>query len=227
VIEIPLEAIMQRPTAEIRSRSTTRVIVAAAALMAAATLARPASAGPILTGTWYEFSFDNPGTAAMGCFPADPAGNICVPSSGTPTTFLDAPPWTFAAGAGGAVLTVTDAFESGDQFEVLDFGIPIGFTSVPGAAVDCGDDPVPCLADVNVSHGFFAMVAGNHSITIAPSAGGFGAAYLIVQAPVPEPATLALLVTGAAMTVWRTRRRRRDVVLARTLMQEHRDSSRG
>ena len=187
-----------------------RAIIFTAALIGGAVLASPVYAGPILSDTWYEFSFGAPGTSATGCSPVDPAGDFCVPSSGTPTTFLDAPPWTFTAGAGGAVLTVTDAFDSDDQFEILDFGVPIGFTSFPGAIVNCGDDPVPCLADPDMSHGFFLMVAGNHSITIAPSAGGFGAGYLIVESAqvVPEPATLVLLGTGTAITVWRKHRRR-------------------
>lgn len=191
--------------------NSTRLITVAAVLIAVATFASPAHAGPILTDTWYEFSFETPGTSAMGCFPNDAAGNFCTPSSGTPTTFLDAPAWTFTAGADGAVLIVTDAFLSGDQFEVLDFGAPIGFTSVPGDAVDCGDDPVPCLADPDMSHGFFLMAAGNHSITIAPSAGEPGSAYLMVDTTqvVPEPATLMLLGTGTAMTLLRARRRRR------------------
>ena len=61
-----------------------------------------------------------------------------------------------------------------------------------------------------MSHGLFAMAAGDHAITIAPSADGFGAGYLIVESAevVPEPATLVLLGTGTAVTFWRTRRRR-------------------
>ena len=49
-----------------------------------------------------------------------PPATLCLPSSGTPTTFVDAPAWTFTAGAGGAVLIGTDAFLSTDQFELLD-----------------------------------------------------------------------------------------------------------
>lgn len=206
-----IEVYMTLTTEHAPEPDTSRVFVLSAALVAGLLLASPAHAGPILTDIWYEFGFDAPGTSATGCFPADPAGNACVPSGGTPTTFLDAPPWTFNAAAGGATLTVTDAFLSGDQFEVLDFGVPLGFTSVPGLAVNCGSDPVPCLADANLSHGFFLMAAGGHSITIAPSAGGFGAGYLILEAVqnIPEPGTVLLFGAGAAATFWRRRRRQR------------------
>ena len=176
-------------------------------------IAAPASAGPIAVDTWYEFSFGAPGTGANGCFPDDPAGDFCLPSSGTPTIFADAPAWTFTAGAAGATFTVTDAFASGDTFEILDFGVPQGFTSAFVPNEDCGDDPVPCLADPNMSHRVYALAAGNHSITIAVGDGGFGAAYFLLQGdagngqPVPEPATLGLVAVGIATTIRRRVRR--------------------
>jgi hypothetical protein len=166
------------------------------ALFVCLALSSPALAGPILLNTFYEFSFTDPGIGARGCDPADPAGEFCIPSSGTPTTFLDAPPWTFTA-AQGIALTVTDAFASGDQFEVLDFGVPLGFTSVPVLGLDCGDDPVPCLATPGISSAVFILAGGDHSITIAPllSPGGGGAGYLRISA-VPEPGTWSLLAVG-------------------------------
>jgi PEP-CTERM motif-containing protein len=173
-------------------------------------LATPALAGPIAVDNYYEFGFDDLGTLATGCDPADPAGAFCSSSSGTPTTFLDAPAWTFTSGATGSTLTVTDAFVSGDRFQIFDFGVSIGFTSASGTGVDCGDDPVPCLADPNISHGAFGFASGAHSITIGVAEGGFGVAYLLLQdggAPVPEPATLLLLATGAGVTLYRRRQR--------------------
>jgi hypothetical protein len=180
--------------------------------------AAPAIAGPVAPGIFSEFGFTDPGVSSTGCAPADPAGIFCTPSSGTPTVFLDAPPWTFDAAAGGATLTVIDAFESGDRFEVLDLGIPIGFTSVPAAAgaVDCGDDPVVCLATAGMSTGVFALAAGPHSITIAPtlSPSFLGAAYLRIDGPTvaaPQPVSLLVLAAGViAAGFWsRTRRCRR------------------
>jgi hypothetical protein len=188
-----------------------RFIAAALALM----LVAPAAyAGAIASDTWGEFSFGDAGTLARGCDPADPAGGFCIPSGGTPTIFLDAPAWTFVA-AGDVVLTITDAFLSGDQFEVFDFGVSLGLTSSPAGSglVDCGDDPVVCLGTSGISHGTFALAAGVHAITVrVASSDGGGAGYLLVSGGnnVPEPATLALLVLAlAALVAQRARVRTR------------------
>jgi PEP-CTERM motif len=174
--------------------------------------ATPASAGPISVDTYYQFGFSTAGIFATGCDPDDPAGPFCIPSSGTPTTFLDAPAWSFMSGATGSTLSVTDAFLAGDRFQIFDFGLSIGLTSVPVAGTDCGDDPVPCLVDPGMSHGVFALASGAHSITLAPTlSGGGGTGYLLLEdgggpTAVPEPATLVLLTTGAGMAYYRRRR---------------------
>ena len=172
--------------------------------------ATPAFAGPIAVDTYYEFGFGDVGDPATGCDPADPAGPFCSESTGTPTTFLTAAPWTFTSGATGSTLTVTDAFLSGDRFQIFDFGIPVGLTSAPAAGFDCGDDPVPCLADSNMSHGSFVFGSGVHFIAIRVVEGGFGSGYLLLQdggaEAVPEPATLVLLATGAGAALYRRRR---------------------
>jgi len=156
-----------------------------------------AGAGPIVPDTFYEFSYTGAAIAAMGCTPADPSAPFCIASFGTPTQFLDTPPWTFAAPAAGALLAVVDAFESGDRFEAFDFGASLGLTSAPGDPEDCGDDPVPCLADSDMSQGVFALGAGPHSITLVPvaSPAGSGVGYLR-WAVVPEPAAIALVAAG-------------------------------
>lgn len=165
-----------------------------------------AHSGPIATNTFLEFGFSDVGIAATGCDPADPAGPFCIPSGGTPTSFLDAPPWTFGTTT-DSFLRVTDALESGDRFEVFDYGVSLGQTSIPGAS-DCGDDPVVCFADPAMSSGLFLLPAGAHSITLvatlAPSGGGSG--YLVA---VPEPGTLSfMLLIGLATVVLVIRRTR-------------------
>lgn len=157
-----------------------------------------AGAGPISEANFHEFGFADAGIAATGCDPADPAGAFCIPSSGTPTVFLDAAPWTFTAPAIGAVLVVTDAFLSGDRFEVFDFGISLGLTSLPGDPDDCGDDPVPCLADPDLSHGVFLLDAGDHFIAIIPVASAGGGSGYLQWSAVPEPGVLGLLGIGLA-----------------------------
>jgi len=175
----------------------------------------PAVADPVAIGTWYEFSFTGPGAQARGCFPADPLGVGCGPSSGTPTTFAPAPPWTFTAPAGGATFTVTDAFLIGDAFNVLDFGVLIGSTPTVAAVGNCGSDPVPCLANPAVSSGVFNLAAGAHSITIVARVAPFGsgAAYFRVDGgggpAIPEPATMVLLGTGLAGVGAIVRKRRK------------------
>jgi hypothetical protein len=173
-----------------------------ASLMLASLIALPASAlaGPIPLDTYLQFSFSDVGVSAAGCDPADPAGAFCIPSSGTPTSFLDAPAWTFAGGA-GAILTVIDAFLSGDRFEVFDFGVSLGLSSQPGIGSDCGDDPLICLADANMSRLQIELGAGPHSLTITPTllADFGGSAYLHVvegATSVPEPSTLWLMALG-------------------------------
>lgn len=168
----------------------------------------PAHAGPIAFGTWFQFSFEDVGVPATGCDPADPAGGFCIPSSGTPTVFLDAPPWTFTAPASGAVLRVTDAFEAGDAFGVFDFGVSVGVTSPPAGDADCGDDPVPCLADPDISKGLLALGPGDHSIGITPilAPSGGGSAYLRVDPRViPEPAGFLLIGAGLVAIAWSQR----------------------
>ena len=174
----------------------------------------PASAGPIVFDTFYQFSFTDVGVSALGCDPADPAGAFCIASAGTLTEFLDAPPWTFLAPATGAVLTVLDAFSIDEQFELFDFGVSLGLTSAPIVGGDCGDDPIVCLADADVSRGIFSLLAGNHSITLAPSLSpnGLGSGYLRIEAnsvEVPEPWTIALVGSGVLGLGYRARHRLR------------------
>lgn len=141
--------------------------------------------GPVIVGgeKWLEIAASGNGSFAKGCAPADPGGFLCVPSSGGNSEFATAPPWTFN---GGSILTVTDAFDAGDQFEVFDNNVSIGMTSVPSGSTGCGSDPVPCFANPNISSGTFNLGGGAHSITMQLLTGFSGAAYFRVD---PAPVT--------------------------------------
>ncbi len=157
-------------------------------------------ASPLSSGIWYEFYWDA-GVAA-------PASNVptagCTTSPFCPVnppsdiTFADTPPWTYTAGAGGAVFTVTDVAEAGDSFNVYDFGSLILATpTVPDNGYICGTtdtdyvDPAVCVSDPNLSHGEVDLAPGSHSLTIiardAPAGDGVGD-FILEPEPIPEPA---------------------------------------
>lgn len=182
------------------TRTTAMLCMAAALSWSTVT-----AAGGIALESFLQFGSEG-GAFATGCDPADPLGAFCTPSFGTPTGFLDAPPWTFTA-AQAVTLIVVDVFEAGDRFQVRDFGSPVGLTSAPVGNSDCGDDPVPCLSDPAMSKGSFELAAGDHSITIFTLTDAAATGYLKVTA-VPEPATALVIVLGAAVLGWRQRKQR-------------------
>jgi hypothetical protein len=169
------------------------------------------SAGAIPLGTWLQFSFLEQ-LPATGCQPDDPDGLFCEPSSAGNSLFLGPAPWTFSAPPGLiTTITVTDAFESGDRFQVLDFASPIADTSpaIPEAFF-CGSDPAVCLLSPEMSSAVIEVDPGPHSITILPLASTFGAgsAYLRVDV-VPEPAhriPVVMALVGLGTAVWLRRR---------------------
>jgi hypothetical protein len=167
------------------------------ALAAALILVPALRAGNIPFGQWQQFSFQSAGVAARGCDPADPSGDFCFPSSGTPSTFLDAPPWTFTV-AGNAILTVTDAFTSGDRFEIFNGLNSLGLTSAPFGVADCGDDPAVCAGTAGISAASFLLSAGSYSITVVPTVTSGGSGFLMVS-DVPEPGSFLLLAFGGLL----------------------------
>jgi len=159
-----------------------------------------ARAAPVNLDQWYTFGFGGVGSALeSGVGFGIGQQSVAAPDA----------PWTFNCGAAGCTLTVTDGFNSGDQFELFDNLAFIGMTSVPTPGDSCGNDELACLADPDFSHGAFLLAAGAHSITgamlLSPFGGGAGF-FLIEAASVPEPGSL-LLSALALLSLAALRRR--------------------
>lgn len=151
-------------------------------------------------GPWYEFAYLDPGSAAFAC-----AGACEASSSGNSIEAGD-PAWTFTTSA-PVFVTITDAFFSGNSFELFDSGTLIGSTPFVDLGYACGDDPAICALDPNFSHAVFSLGAGDHSLSIdaLDSPFGGGAAYFRVDpqlAAVPEPGTIGLLTLGLCCVWW-------------------------
>jgi hypothetical protein len=151
---------------------------------------------------WQEFSFTALFAPARGCAPNDPAAPLCTPSSAGNSSFAGSPPWTFT---GPATLTVTDAFTSGDVFQIFDNQVLLGTTSAATAGINCGSDPAVCQTTAGMSRGTITLGAGSHSITIVPtsfatgSLGGVG--YFRVDSSSSATCTLTQSVTKSGTTL--------------------------
>ena len=161
---------------------------------------------------WYSFSFNGVGTAL-----ANGSGNGINPVPLLP----GAPAWTFTLTSAGT-LTFLDGFNSGDQFEIFNFGSSLGTTSSASSAeADCDNDITACLANPSMGKGVFALEAGDYSITgiqtaNAPNFPGGGVGFFVVstEGAVPEPASWAMLVAGFTLAGAAMRRRRMAVSFA-------------
>lgn len=114
--------------------------------------------------------------------------------------------FTFTA-ASPVRLDVTDAYIDGDRFQVLDFGVFLGLTSVPTDDGSWTNNPDAAFADLRWSSGMFLLEAGSHSIelvTLQTATGcNDGTGYLRA---VPEPSTWAVVaVTFGGLLMMRKR----------------------
>jgi hypothetical protein len=129
-------------------------------------------------------------------------------------------PFTFTT-ATSVVLDVTDAFGSGDRFNVMNNGGSLGITSqVNGPVTQIALNGDQAWAQPNYSHGTWALGPGSYSLTFVvtqvadgvppgtPSQAFFRVSNNPILAEVPEPASLALLaLSGVALAFRRVRRR--------------------
>jgi hypothetical protein len=157
-------------------------------------------ADPITVGDplWYEFLF---GVApSLGS-----NGTGAVASSGGNSQYAPDNPWTFTLASGSRV-TITDAFAAGDIFTLYDFGVPQGSTTfvLAGGPVTGISDPVVALGNLDLSHGFFSLGPGAHSLEIqvvqnATSSPSGGAAYFRVDECTPVPIPPSVLLFGTSL----------------------------
>ena len=170
-----------------------------------------AQAAAINIGQWYSFRFGAEGSALTsgGAFLGVNPVSIAAPEG----------PWTFSLASGG-ILTVVDGYDSGDVFEMFNAGSSLGSTvSASLDSVDCDNDITACLNNPSISKGFFALGAGDQSITGIATASPFGggsAFFMVagVSGALPEPASWAMLVAGFALAGVAMRRRRMAVSFA-------------
>jgi len=104
----------------------------------------PAQATPVNSDQWYTFGFGGTGSSLL----SGPGFITGIRSIVAPDT-----PWEFNCNADHCKFIITDGFNAGDKFTILDFGVSIGATSpaanIPGYR--CGNDEVACLLTTDFS----------------------------------------------------------------------------
>jgi hypothetical protein len=176
------------------NRTATLSVLAVMALAAAPSLSQ---ATPVpIGGGWVPFTWNS----ALGAYQNE-----------TPFTFTTATPVT---------LDVTDAFGTGDRFNVMNFGNSLGITNQVNGPVNVialtGNQ---AWAQPNYSQGTWNLGPGSYSLTFqvtqiadgvpdgTPSMAFFRVNPGTVLAEVPEPASMALAALGGVALAFRRTRR--------------------
>ena len=143
--------------------STRLLSVAATCLFGASGIAMAGDIAEYANEDWLMGGYIWGTTEVVGSVPVDPDGAGCADNLFS--VQADDPPWTFAVGPDGAVLTVVDSWALTEQYTIYDRGALIGQTSYPPLDTGCDNDPDFCLT-TEASKGFFDMAEGEHSITM-------------------------------------------------------------
>jgi hypothetical protein len=188
-------------------------LMAAIGMTLAGPFAAPASAD-LVKDKWYLFTFDGNGTAFGACEGAE-CGYLGLEA---PT-----PPWMVTVTAAPLWLVFTDAFKSGDSFEVSVKNTTTGTTFFTHSGLATTGDTcytaAQCFLDSDFDHFSLRLDEGfSYEITgkVLSSPFGSGAGFFSFQTtnpvtmstpdpvplpagnpfPIPEPASLALLGIG-------------------------------
>jgi PEP-CTERM motif len=172
-----------------------RILLWAVVTLASIGLGPPsANSAPIVTDTWYTFSFQGVGSPLTACIPPCTLGTNAP--DGHPIVAAPDAPWTIAT-AGSATLRVLDGFLSVDQFDIRDFATNLGNTSVPIPGSGCGDSISCAFNNPAFSRRDYLLAPGSHSLTgthiLGPNPGAGFFEVISAVAAVPEPTSLALL----------------------------------
>jgi hypothetical protein len=116
-----------------------------------------------------------------------------------------------------AILTVVDGGFSGDQFQVFDNGVALGYTSVATNSYpnSLATDFTAALADSHYSRGVFYLQAGQHDITGLLALSALDDSNTAINATVgavnltavPVPASLGFFLAGSGLLGAFSRRR--------------------